>query len=207
MIKRSTWIMLVVFALAFITYFIIRGRTSTGSIELTPTAPGKNFLITQADGILQSLRIYDKQYHITQMQRDTSGTWIITLPKPGIADLSLAGAAETQVGALAIVSILDNQLNLKDAGLDFPSYTIKLTFTGGIKHVIEVGTITPTNSGYYVRFDGGNVYVIRRDGIDALVNLITAPPYVATETPVPTIEVTATPTPEATTITPVTPAP
>ena len=202
MIKRSTWLMLAIFTLAIAAYLIVRSRTSAGSTELTPTAPGTNFLITQADGTLQSLHIYDKQNHITQMQRDTSGTWIITLPTPGNADPSLAGAAETQVDALRIVTILDNQLNLKDAGLDFPSYTMDLVFTSGKQHVIEVGTLTPTNSGYYVRFDAGNIYVISKDGIDALLNLVTAPPYLATETPLPTIEVTPTSTFQPATATP-----
>ena len=202
MIKRSTWLMLAVFTLVIAAYLIIRSRTSAGSTELTPTATGTNFLITQADGTLQSLRIYDKQNHITQMQRDTSGTWIITLPTPGNADPSSAGAAETQVDALRIVTILDNQLCLKDAGLDFPSYTMDLVFTSGKQHVIEVGTLTPTNSGYYVRFDAGNIYVVSKDGIDALLNLVTAPPYLATETPLPTIEVTPTSTFQPATATP-----
>ena len=202
MIKRSTWLMLAVFTLVIAAYLIVRSRTSSGSTKLTPTATGTNFLITQADGTLQSLRIDDKQNHITQMQRDTSGTWIIALPTPGNADPSLAGAAETQVDALRIVTILDNQLKLKDAGLDFPSYTMDLVFTSGKQHVIEVGTLTPTNSGYYVRFDAGNIYVVSKDGIDALLNLVTAPPYLATETPLPTIEVTPTSTFQPTTATP-----
>jgi hypothetical protein len=202
MIKRPTWILLVILALVIVAYFVIKSRPSATSTEPTPTALGNNFLITQADGTLQSLRIYDKQNRIVQMQRDTSGTWIVTLPTPGAADQSLTGAAETQVGALRIVTLLDNQLNLGDAGLDFPAYTIELTFVSGLQHVIQVGTLTPTNSGYYVRYDAGKLYVVSQSGIDALLNLLTAPPIASTETQVPTIEETAKPTLEVATPTP-----
>ena len=90
---------------------------------------------------MQVLRITDTQNNVFQMQRDSSGTWGITLPTPGTADQSLAGAAETQVGALRIVTTLDISLNLSDAGLNTPAYTIELTFEDGLKHVIQVGNL------------------------------------------------------------------
>ena len=199
MIKRPTWILLVTLALVIVAYFVIKNHSSAISTESTPTALGSNFLITQSDGTLQSLRISDKQNHIVQMQRNTSGAWILTLPAPGAADQSLAGAAETQVGALRIVTTLNNQLNLEDAGLDIPSYTIELTFASGITHLIQVGTLTPTNSGYYIRYDSGNLYIVSTSGINALLNLLSTPPFAYTETPVPTIEETGTSTVEVST--------
>jgi hypothetical protein len=202
MIKRPTWILLVILALVLVAYFVIKNRSLATSTEPTPTSLGNNLLITQADGTLQSLHISDNQNRIFQMQRDTSATWIITFPTTGVADQSLAEAAATQVGALRIVTTLDNQLNLGDAGLDSPSYTIELTFASGIKHLIQIGTLTPTNSGYYVRYDAGSLYVISQSGIDALLNLLTAPPFPATATPDPNIAETATLTLEVATPTP-----
>jgi len=207
MIKRSTWLMLVLFGLVIAGYLFFRGRISTTFGVPTPTAISYTYLITPADGTLENLRIYDNNYHTTQLQRDTSGTWLISQPKTGTADQSLAGAAETLVGALKILTTLNTQQNLKDIGLDFPSYTMKLAFSSDKQHIIEVGTSTPTGSGYYVRFDGGSIYVISKDGIDALVNLVTSPPYPATETPIPSLESTATYTPATSTVVPVTTTP
>jgi hypothetical protein len=202
MIKRPTWILLIVLALVVVSYYVIKNRPSATSTQATPTALGNNFLVTQADGTLQILRISDKQNRTVQMQRDTSGTWNVMQPASGAADQSLAGAAETQVGALRIVTALDNSLNLGDAGLESPPYTIELTFDSGTKHVIRVGSLTPTNSGYYVQYDSENLYVVAQSGIDALLNLLTSPPFPATETPVPTIESTTAPTLEMDTPTP-----
>jgi hypothetical protein len=198
MIKRPTWILLILLALAIVAYFLVRNHnTADLSAASTPTTPVETFLVTTADGALQNLRVSDSQ-HIVEIRRNTSGTWIIDLPTAGLADESLVGAAETQINALRIVSTLDNQLNLADAGLTPPVSTIELAFASGIKHVLEVGSMTPSNSGYYVRYDAGNVYVISAAGVDALLNLLTAPPYLATATPSPTVEQTTT-TPEAVT--------
>jgi len=202
MIKRPTWILLVILMLVIVAYFVVKNRASATSTEPTRVGLGNDYLITQADGILQSLRISDNQTRIVQLQRDFNGRWILTLPAPGAADQSLAGAAETQIAALRIVTTLDDQLNLEEAGLDFPSYTIELTFVSGLTHVIEVGALTPTKSGYYISFDAGSLYIVSQSGIDALENLLTAPPFAPTETPSPSIEEMVTPTLEVAAPTP-----
>jgi hypothetical protein len=185
MIKRSTWILLGILALMVVAYFVIKNRNSTTASVATPTGLDTSYLITPADGTLQILHISDQNNHAFQMQRDTSATWVVTLPTTGTADQSLAAAAETQVGALRIVSSLEKTLNLDAAGLKTAAYTIELTFSSGQKHIIRVGTITPTNNGYYVDLDSSNLYIVSQAGIDALLNLLTAPPFPATETPAP----------------------
>jgi hypothetical protein len=87
-------------------------------------------------------------------------------------------------------------------GLEIPAYTLELGFISGKSHKIEIGNITPTNSGYYIRYDDGEIYVISQTGIDALVNLLIAPPYPATETPAPTLEITSASMPEVASPTP-----
>jgi len=140
-------------------------------------------LITQADGVLQSVHIYDKKGNNFQMQRDLSKSWVITAPTSGVADQGLAGAAETQVGALRIVTALETSPEPSAVGLDVPASTLELGFASGKSHKIEVGSVSPTGSGYYVRYDGGKIYILSQSGIDALLNLLTAPPYPATATP------------------------
>jgi hypothetical protein len=193
MVKRPTIILLVVLALVVGAYFVIKNHPFNAS-GASPTATGSSYLITSADGVLQSLRIDDNQGHTVMMQRDPSKVWVVVKPTPGEADQSLAGAAETQVGALLIVTTLETMPDLSTMGLDSPADTIQLTFDSGIQHKLEVGGLTPTGSGYYVRFDGGQIYVISQSGIDSLLNLLTAPPYPATATPVFTETPAETPT-------------
>jgi hypothetical protein len=201
MVKRPTWILLAVLALVVGVYFILQNHPLK-KVEPTPTTTGDDLLISQADGVLQSLRISDKKGNNFQMQRDLSKSWVITAPQSGVADQGLAGAAETQVGALRIVTALETSPEPSVVGLDNPNSSLELRFTNGKSHKIEVGNVSPTGSGYYVRYDGGKVYVISQSGIDALLNLLTAPPYPATPTPSMTPESINTPTPEIPTPTP-----
>jgi hypothetical protein len=194
MVKRSTWILLIVLALAIGGYVFIQNHPLS-TAKQTPTTTATSYLITQADGVLQSLQITDAKGNKVQLQRDLSKTWVITAPSQGVADQGLAGAAETQVGALKIMAFLDTPPASNAIGLDSPAYVISLGFSGNVTHKVEIGNLTPTSSGYYVRFDGGKIYVIAQSGIDALTKLISAPPFPATATPIATIESTITPTP------------
>jgi hypothetical protein len=197
MIKRSTWVLLSILILVIATYFIIKANPSK-SIIPTPTVAGDVFLVTQSDGVLQSLRILDRENHTFQMQRDLSKTWVITAPTSGVADQALASAAETQVGALRIVASLDPSPEAGSVGLIQPSYILELGFVNGLSHKIEVGDLTPTSSGYYVQYDGARISVISQSGIDALLKMLTAPPFPATATPLPTAKMTTTPSPQTT---------
>jgi len=194
MVKRPTWILLAILALAIGAYFLIKSRPFKAA-ALTPTAAGDNYLITHSDGVLQSLHIDDAKGNSFQMQRDLSKTWVVTAPSSGVADQALASEAETQVGALRIVTVIGKPSELSSMGLDVPADTLNLSFVSGATHKIEVGKLTPTSSGYYIRFDKGKIFVISQSGIDALLNLLTAPPFPATATPSPTVEGTSTPVP------------
>jgi hypothetical protein len=191
MIKRPTWILLILLILAIGSYFFFKSHPSASSVA-TPTALGDKFIFTTADGTLQTLLISDNQGNTFQMLRDPSGTWVITKPTTGVADQSLASAADTQVGALRILTTLDTQPDPTTIQLSNPAHTMEMGFSTKAQHQLEIGALTPTSSGYYVRVDGGTIYVISKAGIDALLNLLTAPPFPATATPTP---VTATPTP------------
>jgi hypothetical protein len=183
MIKRPTWILLAVLALVIAAYFLVKNHPNKG--EPTPTAAGDSFLFNQSDGILQSIRITGSQKQVFQMQKDLSKTWVMTSPENGVADQGLASAAETQVGALRIVLSLADPPTPGTLGLEAPAYTLEMGFGNVTNHKIEVGNLTPTKSGYYVRFDNGNFYVVSQSGIYALLNLLTAPPYPAMPTPIP----------------------
>ena len=194
MVKRSTWIWLILF-LAVIGGFLYLKYRPTPSVEPTATSIAASYLFNEADGTLVRIRIFDEQYHIVELERPSGGLWNMVLPTPGPADQALAEAGATQVGALLIVNTVEGSLPLSSMSLDIPAYVIKLTFQDGTKHKLEVGAMTPTGSGYYVQMDEGTVYIVSPDGIDALLNLLSAPPYLpATSIPNPTIELAVTPT-------------
>ncbi|MBN2389063.1 MAG: DUF4340 domain-containing protein [Anaerolineales bacterium] len=186
MIKRSTIIVLIVLAILISAYFIVKNRpVELEELEPSPTALGVNFLVSAQDGRLISIRIEDTRSNIVLLRRATTGLWTLVLPSTSAVDQALAGAAETQILSLAIVSPLDTIPDLDVVGLTTPTYVIELEFDSGVTHLIQVGQPSATGSGYYVKLDNDAVYVVRKAGIEALANLLVAPPYPATATPAP----------------------
>jgi hypothetical protein len=66
-------------------------------------------------------------------------------------------------------------------GLQDPEYVLTIKFTSGVERSVDIGVITPSESGYYVR-DGDGVVIVSRSAIDALLGLLTNPPYLETPT-------------------------
>jgi hypothetical protein len=81
-----------------------------------------------------------------------------------------------------------------------------ITTADGQEYVAFIGDVTPIESGYYARRDGGPVVVVSKAAVDSLIGLVEMPPVV-TETPVPTGEIGGTGTPQATGAPGETPAP
>jgi hypothetical protein len=196
MIKRSTWIWVLLLAFVATAYILLKNHPVTGATG-TPTATETGYLITPADGTLQSIQIKASDGTVFRMQRDLQKVWVITSPSQGEADQGLASAAETQVGALKIIAVLGANPDLNAMQLATPADTIDLAFISGRQHKIELGGLSPTSSGYYVRFDSQQVFVVSQSGIEALLNLLKSPPYPVTATPQesPTMEPGATATP------------
>jgi hypothetical protein len=204
MIKRSTWILLTVLALFIGAYFYLKAHPLQFSTSTpTPTATESSYLITKDNDTLTKVVITDAQGNTFQMGRDAAGNWAITKPKSAVADQSQAEAAETQLFALKVVTTLETSPSPDVIGLNPPAYTISLEFSRNRQQVLEVGGLTPTSSGYYIQL-AGKVYVVSQYSIDAVVELLQNPPYLATPTPVPVMvaTVTITETPIPTTATP-----
>jgi hypothetical protein len=121
---------------------------------------------------------------IVEVARNAENAWVLDQPVETSAD---QGSVETTAGQIATIRILDRVPNLADnvVGLDNPKYTFSIQFTGGVERSIKVGVPTPTGNGYYAKLDEGNTLIISNTGLDALIGLLSNPPYLPTETPSP----------------------
>ncbi|HEX5943245.1 MAG TPA: DUF4340 domain-containing protein, partial [Anaerolineales bacterium] len=109
-------------------------------------------------------------------------------------------ASEAAASQVSTMRILDTVPDLDPGiiGLDDPEYVLTLKFTSGGQRTVDVGVITPTESGYYVR-DADKTVIVSRSAIDALLGLLTNPPYLETPTPVPVTPEAGTPSSESAT--------
>src|SRR5512136_94392 len=142
MIKRNTWILLVVLVILVAGYLIWKHRPAGTEATETPTpttAEETSFLFSNQDGTPTSIRVDDEGGNSVQLERDSVGVWTLVLPRRGPADLALASAAETQVMSMAIVTALEASPEGSVIGLASPAYVITVTFDSGARHTIEVG--------------------------------------------------------------------
>ena len=186
MIRRNTWILLVLLALLIGAAFYFNHQKNTAASAATPTS-SQTFLFTSQDGNATDIKITDTAGKTVEISRNSTGTWVLKAPTADAADQTQAEAAATQV---TTINMLGNvQIGPADVGLDNPSYTMTITFDSAKTHKVLIGSENPIETGYYVQMDGGPVEVADKSGIDSLTGMLTAPPYLATLTP------TVTPTP------------
>jgi len=184
--KRSTWIMLVIF-LALVGIFLYlnqREETTSEEGESTPTVAPVEYLLTETDGLPSSIEIESDSGDKVRIERNESGEWILTQPIETDANQGSAQAAASQLTSLRIVS--RPEVAPADAGLIQPSYEMTVELTSGTVKKVRIGDLTPTESGYYTNVDDSNeVLIISKTGLDSLLILLTSPPYVNTPTPEP----------------------
>jgi hypothetical protein len=197
MIRRTTWILLIALLLVLGGYFYVRDSKAKQAAAATPTPPSAT--VFGAAGVSPTdVKIESSTGTVVQIQRDQSGKWVLKQPSQVAADQAAAEAAATQVTSLKLLSTVD--LGPDVLGLDKPSYTITVGYSDSTKHTLLVGSVTPIQNGYYVQLDGGSNQIADKSGVDALVGMLTKPPYLETPTslpsPSPTLE-PASPTPPA----------
>lgn len=187
--NAGTWITVLIFIGLVVAAIYLNRKKETVATEATPVSGPSYLFSVSVEGNPTSIEIAPAEGEAVKLLRNSENIWALELPREAEADQGLAEAAATQLSALEILSEVDSDPAI--FGLDMPSHVISLEFANGKKHTLEVGDSTPTNSGYYVRLDKDKMMIVDLSGIDSLVQLAVAPPYL----PTPTLEVTVTPTP------------
>ncbi len=203
MIKRSTWVMVVSLAiLAGLAYYlqqpdnVIKKALAPAT---TPTAEPLGPLVSPADGPLNGVSIQSTDGQSVAIERKSSGwTLVIGNESSAPADQAVADQVATQAQELRqVIKIEADTLDLSAFGLDTPAYICKFVLASGSSVTFKIGDAAPTGDGYYLQKEDGSVVVIDKYGMDAVINLLTQPPYMFTPTPS-ALPATGTPTPTAT---------
>ena len=195
--RRSTVVYLLLLLVLAGVYYYLNHREQPADITVTLEPESQvSYLFTADDGLPTSIRIEAKTGETVEVARAADEAWAIILPIEAKADQAAAEAAASQVATLRVVDNVPD-VDPEIVGLSLPEYTLIISFTSGVERKAEIGVITPTESGYYVRNADGETVIVSKSSLDALLGLLTNPPYLETALP-PTPETgseTATPTP------------
>ena len=181
--RRGTWIVLIVFlALAGLWFYLNQNEPVAEDVEATPTAVVE-YLFDETAGLPTGIRIEAGTGEQVALERNEAGEWVLIQPVEAEANQGSAEAAASQLMALRVLS--RPEVALADAGLVEPFYIMTVKLTGGTEAVVRIGDLTPTGSGYYTNINGrDDVLIVGQTGLEALLTLVSSPPYGETSTPI-----------------------
>ena len=193
--RRPTVIFLLLFLVLAGTYYYLNNREQPADISVTvEPATEVRYLFTAEDGLPTSIRIESKAGDVVEVARDKDNAWALMQPIEAQADQASAEAAASQITTMQILDTIP-EVDPEIVGLIDPEYTVSIKFTSGVERKVDIGVITPTESGYYVRDANGDLVILSRSSVDALLGLLSNPPYSETPTPEAATPSNVTPTP------------
>lgn len=194
MIRRSTVVYITVLLALAAVYYYLNDREQPPYLEATPVSTEEiSYLFKAEDGIPTRIQIESSTGEAVEVARNAGNAWALVQPVEADAEQGSAEAAASQLTTMRIldrISDVDSEL----VGLAEPAYILTAGFDNGTERTLHIGVVTPSESGYYVQeASGGDVFIVSRSAVEALVRLLTNPPYAQTPTPEPTLAETATP--------------
>lgn len=197
MIRKPTWIILLVFLVLLAAVFLWQRSQDQKAAQATPTAAGaaERQNLFDIEGEIASLRIERVGDKSIELVRGEDGKWtLVGSPDAPIDSAALDSLADS-LASLPLVNTLQNIPEMEALGLNPPSYRILVVLQSGSQLIASVGKATPTGSGYYVLTGDRGVYVVNQFSLQSILDLVDNPPYLPTPTPLP-----AEMTPEATSV-------
>jgi hypothetical protein len=187
MIRKSTWIVVLIFAVLLAAVLLWQRSQDQKAAQATPTAleaAERQYLFDLA-GEVSSLRVERVGEKSIELQRDGSGQWTLAGSPDTAIDTAAMDGIVGQIAALPLVSTLQNIPELQDLGLDPPSYRILVVMQDGSQSVASVGKATPTGSGFYVLTSDRGVYIANEFSLQPLLDLVDNPPLLIAPYPLP----------------------
>jgi hypothetical protein len=197
MVRRSTWILLLILALLIGFAWLFQhyqADKADNAATATPTVT-LNDVFTLDSTQVKDIKIADSSGNSFEVYRDSaSNQWAITDVPVDNADSFQIDSISGQLFALQALDTLTDTPPLDSIGLVTPAYTITITTSDGAQLITYVGSQTPIGSGYYFRVDSGPVVIVDKVVMDDVINLLSNPPLLPTPTPEVTPVETTSPT-------------
>lgn len=196
MVRRSTWILLIVFAvLVGFAYFFQRyqaNQIDTAATSTPTSVPVSVYNLGETQ--VNDIKISDASGNTIDLYRDAfSAKWAIADMPEDKVDSAKIETISTQLFDLTAQETLTQTPPLDSIGLVTPAYTITMTASDGTQSVTNIGAQTPIGSGYYARVNNGQVMILDKVVMDDITKLLTDPPLLPTPTPEVTPTGTASP--------------
>lgn len=186
MIRRSTVVYIIIMLALAGIYLYLNNREPITEAEATPeSVEDVSYLFTADEGVPTSIQIESTVGDTVELARNEENAWALNQPIEAGAEQGASEAAASQVTTMRILERIP-EIDADLVGLQEPDYVLTVKFSNGTERTVNIGVVTPTESGYYVQeASGGEVLIVSKSAIDALLRLLSSPPYLETLTPSP----------------------
>jgi hypothetical protein len=186
MIRRSAVVYIAIVLALTGAYFYLRGRTRPAEIQETPgTTTEVRYLFPVETGYPTGILVQAKSGEAVEVARNADNAWMLIQPVEAEAEQGASEAAASQVSTMRILNHIP-EVDRGLVGLEDPAYVLTVQFNSGTERSINIGVVTPTESGYYVQdASGGEVLIVSKSAIESVLRLLSTPPYLETPEPEP----------------------
>ena len=175
MIRRSTWIILVIFILLLLTVLFWQRGQQNQQEQITPT-PATSYLFDLAGKSITGIAISDPQGKTVSAIKSSDGTWTLEEPAGEPADSERIDSIVGITSGLQVISTLFKVGDMETLGLNPASYQIDINLNDGTRLHAFVGGLTPTQSGYNVFIEGQPLKIVERYSLEEVLSILTNPP-------------------------------
>lgn len=168
MIRKQTWILLVIFAVLAGLAFYLQKNPIQNPANITPSPTSQTSMIEGWSSTeINRIDYQDDQGNNLVLEQLANGGWVLQ-PENSPVDLGKIEAIRTQILDTTNLATLESGISLDAVGLVKPARTITIYGAEGKQSVVKVGNLTPTESGYYVIVDHKSPTIASRYAIDAI---------------------------------------
>jgi hypothetical protein len=187
MVRRTTWILLVVFGLlAVFAWWFQRYQANKQETTATSTAlPTAAKLLNLDSDQVNEITIASNTGDEVSLNKDStsaSNRGVKNIPTDQV-DTNRLESVVSPLLTLQVSEILSQSPALETIGLDKPAYTLTMITADGLKSVIYIGNLNAIGTGYYARVGNGPILILDNVILDDAFKLISEPPLLATATP------------------------
>ena len=188
MIRKTTWIIVLIFAVLLAAVLYWQRTQDKQAAEATPgaaTAASVDENLFTVEGEITGLRVEHVDDKSVEMTKDETGGWSLAGTPPVALDGTSMDSVIGDLATLPVVSSLPNPPDLDALGLDPPSYRILVTLKNGDQLKASVGKVSPTGSGYYILSGDRRILIVNEYSLQPLLDLVDKPPFPPTPYPLP----------------------
>ena len=184
MIRKGTWIVLIIFLLLLGVAIYLSKNPLPSSASVTPTATEIPPLLSGWKSSDITWIEYKADPGGLTLSQNPDGSWTIGPDNPAPATIAEIEAMRTQLVSMRMNFVLNTTDPLDAVGLAMPARIIFLRNASGQQVELRIGKETPTGSGYYIQVDNQVPVVINKFALDTVLDSLARDKLVA-PTPTP----------------------